>query len=121
MPFPRQSACDFTGERFLLPGQNPHGIGLSENFVGDTMVVSNIDTGQDIAQVREFWWDFNLCDDMLTVRLDKQDFNTEFVYLGLAADFIQSSFDAAPPLLCPPSRLRRRPLSSRHNSPTSGR
>ena len=39
--------------RFFLLGQNTHGRGLTENFVGDTQVLSNIDSFDNIMQVSE--------------------------------------------------------------------
>jgi porin len=82
--------------RFFLLAQNTHGQGITEDFVGDTQVISNIDSGDNIAQVSEYWWEFGLLDDDVTVRLGKQDLNTEFLLMDLAEDFIQSSFGLSP-------------------------
>ncbi len=82
--------------KFFLLAQNTHGRGLTEDFVGDTQVLSNIDSFKNIMQVSEYWWEFGLLDDDITVRLGKQDFNTEFVYIDTAADFVQSSFGLTP-------------------------
>lgn len=84
--------------RFFLLAQNTHGRGLTEDFVGDTQVVSNIDSFDNIMQVSEYWWEFGLFDDQLVVRLGKQDLNTEFLVMNLADDFIQSSFGLSPNL-----------------------
>jgi carbohydrate-selective porin OprB len=78
--------------RFFLLGQNAHGRGLTEDFVGDAQVLGNIDSGRNIARVSKYWWEFGLLDDSVTVRLGKQDVNTEFLFLESAADFVQSSF-----------------------------
>ena len=40
--------------RFFLLAQNTHGQGLTEDFVGDTQVVSNIDSFDNIMQVSEY-------------------------------------------------------------------
>jgi porin len=82
--------------RFFLLAQNTHGQGITEDFVGDTQVISNIDSGDNIAQVSEYWWEFGLLDDDVTVRLGKQDLNTEFLLVEMAEDFIQSSFGLSP-------------------------
>jgi porin len=82
--------------KFFLLAQNTHGRGLTENFVGDSLVLSDIDSFDNIAQVSEYWWQFGLYDNKVTVRLGKQDLNTEFVYIDLAVDFIQSSFELTP-------------------------
>lgn len=81
---------------FFLLGQNTHGQGISEEFVGDAQVLSNIDSFRNIAQVSEYWWEFQLFGDDMTVRLGKQDLNTEFLFMELAADFIQSTFGLSP-------------------------
>ena len=57
--------------RFFLLAQNTNGRGLTEDFVGDTQVVSNIDSFDNIMQVSEYWWEFGLFDDHVVVRLGK--------------------------------------------------
>jgi porin len=95
-------AVDLEKTRLPLPGnffllaQNTHGRGLSEDFVGDTQVLSNIDSFDNIMHVSEYWWEFGLLDDDVTVRLGKQDVNTEFLFIELAEDFIQSTFGLSP-------------------------
>lgn len=93
---------DFERARFGVPGkffllaQNTHGRGLTEDVIGDTLVLSDIDSFDNIMQVSEYWWEFGVLDDAVTIRLGKQDLNTEFVYMDPAADFIQSSFELTP-------------------------
>ena len=82
--------------RFFLLAQNTHGRGLTEDFIGDTQVISNIDSADNITQVSEYWWEFGLLEDTITVRLGKQDVNTEFLLVEMAEDFIQSSFGLSP-------------------------
>lgn len=82
--------------RFFMLAQNTHGRGLTEEFVGDTQVVSNIDSFDNIMQVSEYWWEIGLLNDSVTIRLGKQDVNTEFLNMDLAQDFIQSSFGLSP-------------------------
>jgi len=82
--------------KFFLLGQNTHGRGLSEDFVGDTLVLSDIDAFGNVMQVGEYWWEWGLLDGDVTVRLGKQDVNTEFVFMDSAVDFIQSSFELTP-------------------------
>ena len=59
-------------------------------------MLSNIDSFDNIMQVSEYWWEFNLLDEDCTVRLGKQDLNTEFLFIDTAADFIQSTFGLSP-------------------------
>jgi porin len=82
--------------QFFVLAQNTHGRGLTEDFIGDFQTLSNIDAFDDIAQVSEYWWEFPVLEDRLSVRLGKQDVNTEFVLLDTASDFIQSSFGISP-------------------------
>lgn len=99
--------CDFEKTNLPIPGkffmlaQNTHGRGLTEDFVGDTQVLSNIDSFDNIMQVNEYWWECSLLGGDVTVRIGKQDFNTEFVFIDLAADFIQSSFGLTPSAALP--------------------
>ena len=44
---------------------------FTEDFVGDTLVLSNIDSFDNIMHVSEYWWQFGLLDDDVTVRLGK--------------------------------------------------
>lgn len=82
--------------RFYVLAQNTHGRGITTDFVGDTQVVSNIDSFKNITRVSEYWWEFGWLDDAVTVRLGKQDINTEFFVIDLAGDFIQSTFGLSP-------------------------
>lgn len=83
------------GSLFLL-AQNTHGRGLTQDFVGDTQVISNIDSFDNIMQVGEYWWESRWLDDDVTVRLGKQDINTEFQRIDGAELFIQSTFGLSP-------------------------
>jgi len=83
------------GKLFML-AQNTHGRGITEDFVGDAQFVSNIDSSRNIMQVSEYWWELGLLDDNVTVRLGKQDVNSEFFFIELATDFIQSTFGLSP-------------------------
>jgi porin len=82
--------------KFVMLAQNTHGRGLTEDFVGDTQVLSNIDSFHNIMQVGEYWWESGWLDDQVTVRLGKQDFNTEFQCIDAAEFFIQSTFGLSP-------------------------
>lgn len=80
------------GGTFFLFAQDLHGRGISEDFVGDYQTLSNIDAFRNNMQVSEYWWERSLWDGFLTVRLGKQDANTEFAVVPVAMDFIGSSF-----------------------------
>lgn len=89
-----------SGEFFIL-GQCSHGRGLTEDFIGDSLVVSNIDSFEDRMQVGEYWWELHLLDGDVRVRLGKQDLNAEFLVVDLAGDFVQSGFGISPNLAVP--------------------
>jgi len=83
------------GSLFLL-AQNTHGRGLTEDFIGDTQVISNIDSFDNIMQVSEYGWESQWLEDEITIRLGKQDINTEFQRIDAAEFFIQSTFGLSP-------------------------
>jgi porin len=76
--------------------QNSHGRGLTEDFVGDTQVVSNIDSFDNVMQLGEYWWESQWLDQKMTLRLGKQDLNSEFQRIDRAEYFIQSTFGLSP-------------------------
>lgn len=90
----------FGGEFFIL-GQSSHGRGLTEDFIGDSLVLSNIDTFDNRTQVAEYWWEFHFLEGDVRVRLGKQDVNAEFLVVDLAGDFIQSGFGISPNVAVP--------------------
>lgn len=81
--------------------QNTHGRGLTIDFVGDTQVLSNIDSFKNITQIGEYWWEGALFHDRITIRLGKQDVNTEFLFMEIAADFTHSTFGLSPSAALP--------------------
>lgn len=95
-----QLGMPFEGEFFIL-GQSTHGRGLTEDFIGDSLVLSNIDTFDNRMQVAEYWWELHLLDGDLRIRLGKQDVNAEFLVVDLAGDFVQSGFGISPHVAVP--------------------
>ena len=78
-----------------------HGRGLSELFVGDTQIVSNIRPTDNIMQVSEYWFECNLIEDRVTLRLGKQDINNDFLVVDMASDLLNLSFGISPSLNVP--------------------
>lgn len=78
------------GGKFFLYAENGYGRGITRD-VGDFQVLSNIDA-PDFMQVSEYWWERGLWDDLVRVRIGKQDCNAEFAVVDLGGDFINSSF-----------------------------
>lgn len=87
------------GGKFFLLGQNGHGFGPTR-YAGDFQIASNIDA-PDFMQVAEYWYERNVRDKFLTVRLGKQDCNAEFAVVDLGGDFVNSSFGLPPTIPMP--------------------
>ena len=81
----------FPGGTVFVLAEDSHGRGLTDRFVGDRQVLSNIDEGP-FTQVTEYWWQRKLVEEFITVRLGKQDANAEFAVVDLGGDFVHSSF-----------------------------
>ena len=83
------------GGTVFLYGNDGHGRGITEDFVGDYQEISNIDFLHTM-QMTEFWWERALFDGFLRVRLGKQDANADFSVVEMAADFINGSYGQHP-------------------------
>lgn len=90
----------FPGGKFFLLGENAHGRGLTESYIGDFQWLSNID-GRQFSQVSEYWWERSFWNESITIRLGKQDCNTEFAVVDLGGDFIHSSYGFQPTIPMP--------------------
>jgi porin len=88
------------GAAFTLYGQNGHGRGISDRYVGDLQVVSNIDA-HEFSQISEYWIEQNLFGEKLRVVLGKQDANADFCALEYSGDFINSSYGPIPTIPMP--------------------
>ena len=87
--FNTQNAGLWKGGEFAILGQALHGKSLSENYLGDFQVASNIDGGEHIY-LHEFWFAQSYKGKKLTVGL--QDLNVACVVSELGSNFINSSF-----------------------------
>lgn len=83
------------GQAFVL-AQNTHGRSLTADNVGETQIISNINSLGNITQISELWWEFGLFENRITLRIGKQDLNTEFLMMDTAVDFINSAFGLSP-------------------------
>jgi porin len=84
--------------------QQSHGMTLTADFVGDGQYYSNIDTSpkpQDLTQLGEYWYQHHFGEDVLSVRIGRQDPNSSFAYADLGCDFINSSFVTLPNIPMP--------------------
>jgi porin len=90
--------------QFYVYMQQSHGETLTADFVGDAQFYSNIDTSpkpQDLTQLGEYWYQHTIGDDVLSVRVGRQDPNNDFAYADLGSDFINSSFVTLPNIPMP--------------------
>jgi porin len=69
----------------------PHGSGLSENYVGDLMTLSNIDA-YDSIRLYELWFQQNFADQKFSIRFGQLLADEEFTFLSSDENFIHSSF-----------------------------
>jgi len=91
------------GGSVFLYALNAHGRGISEYYIGDTQVISNIELPAEaqIFQMEEFWWERSFLDDLVSVRLGKSDANYDFAVVEVAGDFCNSSFGFHPTIPMP--------------------
>ena len=63
-------------------------------FVGDGQYYSSIDTGndQDVTQLAEYSYQHTFGEDLVSVKVGRQDANENFAFADLGGDFINSSF-----------------------------
>lgn len=87
--FDTHKAGGWRGGSFFINGASIHGKSLTENYLGDMQVVSNIDAGEH-AYLHELWYRQRLGRVSLTLGL--QDLNADFMVSEGAGEFINSSF-----------------------------
>jgi porin len=85
------------GGSFYVNGASIHGKSLTENYLGDMQVASNIDAGEH-TYLHELWYRqvFGFESTGLSLTLGLQDLNTEFMVSEYAGEFINSSFGVPP-------------------------
>ncbi len=99
-----EKASWWEGGKIFVYAQQSHGRTLSQQFVGDGQLYSNIDTSpkaQQLAQLGEYWYEHKFADDSWSVRIGRQDASAEFAYASLGGDFVNSSFCTLPNIPMP--------------------
>lgn len=91
--FDTEKAQWWKGGEFFINGASIHGKSLTENYLGDMQVASNIDAGNQ-TYMHELWFRQQLGPVSLTVGL--QDLNADFMVSEGAGEFINSSFGVPP-------------------------
>jgi porin len=91
--FDTRAAGLWRGGSFFVNGASIHGKSLTEEYLGDMQVASNIDAGEH-AYLHELWFRQELS--RATFTLGLQDLNAEFMVSEGAGEFINSSFGVPP-------------------------
>ncbi len=83
------------GGSFFINGESIHGKSLTENYLGDLQVASNIDAGEHTC-LHELWFrqefSFRREDSGLSFTIGLQDLNAEFMVSEGGGEFVNSSF-----------------------------
>ncbi len=87
--FDTEAARLWKGGTFFINGASIHGHSLTENYLGDLQVASNIDAGEH-AYLHELWFRQKFGPVSLTIGL--QDLNAEFMVSEGGGAFVNSSF-----------------------------
>lgn len=88
------------GGKLFTNFANLHGTGLTNNYVDDLQIISNIDA-QSHAQLIEYWYEQSLLNDHIKVKVGQHDANVDFCALEDAGDYINSSFGLIPNIPIP--------------------
>lgn len=75
---------------FFLHVQGQYGDGITEDFVGDFQVLSNIDD-EDFFQLSELWYKHTLLDGRLWLKAGKIEANADFAFVDYGLEFLNSS------------------------------
>ncbi|MFH1999270.1 MAG: carbohydrate porin [Planctomycetota bacterium] len=80
---------------FFAHLQHEHGDSITEKYVGDFQVLSNMDA-DDFTQVSEIWYRHSFLDGKLWAKLGKQEANEDFAGVEYGGEFINSSAGFSP-------------------------
>ena len=75
---------------FFAHLQEQHGEGITERYVGDFQVLSNIDADH-YFQISELWYKHHFLEDKLWMKIGKLEANTDFAFVDFGSEFINSS------------------------------
>ena len=83
------------GGTLFIYWEDAHGEGIGERYVGAVQPLSNIDA-EDFDRLSAYYYEQQLFDRRLRVKLGKQDANVDFAALDYAVYFLNSSFGLMP-------------------------
>ncbi|APR80401.1 Carbohydrate-selective porin [Minicystis rosea] len=100
LTFDTEKAGLWPGGKLFVLGQNEHGGGFTDRYVGAIQTVSNLDTGAAnpavITQLAELWYEQTLFQGLLLLRFGKQDSNRDFGAPRYGGNFVNNAFGAFP-------------------------
>jgi porin len=100
LTFDTEKAGLWPGGKLYVLGQNEHGRGITDRYVGAIQTVSNLETGAGtpavITQLTEYWYEQTLFQGLLTLRFGKQDANRDFGSPRYGGNFVNDAFGAFP-------------------------
>lgn len=88
------------GGTFYMLYQNKRGSGLSEDYMGDYMVLDGWDF-REMNQLSEVWYQHVFFDEKARIKFGKQDANADFCYLNSGFDFMNTAFSIMPTVPIP--------------------
>lgn len=120
--FDLEKLCGWKGATAFVNALYPHGASLTQNYVGDLNVVSNIDA-YDSARWNEIGIEQTFLEELFSIRLGELAADSEFFVCDSGALFISSSFGVLPlislnydapvyPVAAPGARLQWKPSAS---------
>jgi porin len=93
----------WNGGRFFLYGESTHGRSISEDYVGDFQLISNLDPTPktEFAQISEYWYRHDFAEGEFGLKIGKQDACADYAFADLGGDFINASFGMVPTVPLP--------------------
>ena len=88
------------GHLFFLFRHKHGGEGITEEYVGDFQVLSNMDA-LNFTQVSELWYRQSFLDDRIWIKVGKQEANVDFAWVEHGGEFINSSAGFSPTIPLP--------------------
>jgi porin len=92
--FDTEKARWWRGGEFFVNGATIHGKSLTENYLGDMQVASNIDAGEH-AYLHELWFRQQV-GRRISFSVGLQDLNADFMVSEAAGEYLNSSFGVPP-------------------------
>ncbi len=75
---------------FFIHLQEQHGYGITDQYVGDFQVLSNIDA-DDFKQISEIWYRHMFFNELFWIKMGKMEANEDFAFVDYGGEFINSS------------------------------